>query len=135
MVFDWMMMVVSPFLTLLEVVVIVRVTLHEVSTVAAPIIIRAIAAPMIFKIKAFITDGLIFPFNRKRGGTLPFAAVRQRSLQLPEASFHSPNARLHTSMFDNMLPPYKKLASLTRKRSLHSLPKTHAADMSDIRRE
>ena len=55
-VFDWMMMVVSPFLTLLEVVVMVRVTLHEVSTVAAPIIIRAMAAPMIFKIKAFIDE-------------------------------------------------------------------------------
>ena len=54
MVFDWMITVVSPRLMLDEVVVIVRVTLQLVSTVAAPIIIRAIAAPMIFMIIAFI---------------------------------------------------------------------------------
>ena len=56
MVFDWMMMVVSPFLTLEEVVVIVRVTLHEVSTVAAPMITRAIIVPIIFSIKDFIIE-------------------------------------------------------------------------------
>ena len=41
MVLLWMMIVVSPRFTLLLVVVIVRVTLQLVSTVAAPIIIRA----------------------------------------------------------------------------------------------
>ena len=54
MVLDWMITVVSPRWMLLEVVVIVRVTLQEVSTVAAPMIIRATIAPIIFLISTFM---------------------------------------------------------------------------------
>ena len=54
MVLLWMITVVSPRLMLLLVVVIVRVTLQEVSTVAAPMIIRATIAQIIFKIKDFM---------------------------------------------------------------------------------
>ena len=43
MVFDWMMMVVSPFLTLLEVVVIVRVTLQPVRAILPQATMPAIA--------------------------------------------------------------------------------------------
>ena len=43
MVFDWMMMVVSPFLTLEEVVVMVRVTLHEVRAILPQATMPAIA--------------------------------------------------------------------------------------------
>ena len=53
-VFDWMITVVSPRWMLDEVVVIVRVTLQLVSTVAAPTIIRAIAAHRIFMMRAFM---------------------------------------------------------------------------------
>ena len=41
---------------LLEVVVMVRVTLQLVSTVAAPMITRATIVPIIFRIIAFIVD-------------------------------------------------------------------------------
>ena len=44
-----------------EVVVIVRVTLQEVSTVAAPMIIRAIAAHKIFMMIAFIVMSFFSP--------------------------------------------------------------------------
>jgi len=54
MVLFWIITVVSPRWMLLEVVVIVRVTLQLVSTVAAPMITRATIVPIIFRINDFI---------------------------------------------------------------------------------
>ena len=54
MVLLWMITVVSPRLMLLEVVVMVRVTLQEVSTVARPMITRAAIVPIILRIKDFM---------------------------------------------------------------------------------
>ena len=54
MVFDWMITVVSPRWMLLDVVVIVRVTLQAVNTVARPMITRATIVVIIFRIKDFM---------------------------------------------------------------------------------
>ena len=55
MVFDWMITVVSPRLMLEEVVVMVRVTLQLVSTVASPMITSATIVVIIFRIKDFMS--------------------------------------------------------------------------------
>ena len=75
MVLDWMITVVSPRWMLDEVVVIVRVTLQEVSTVAAPMIIRATIAPIIFLISTFMRHLLI----RSAGRTAVRRGARGRS--------------------------------------------------------